>query len=92
VGASTAAARREAPTDTAEAQADRLESEAGEALDGLIDRIRELVDEVDSLDQLADRLLEIYPEMDASELGEIMGQAFTAATAAGRYDLTESNS
>jgi phage gp29-like protein len=88
-GRVAAVASREAPTDTAEAQANQLEDEAGEALDGLIDRIRELVDEVDSLEALADRLLEAFPEMDASELADAMGQAFTAAAAAGRFDLTQ---
>lgn len=84
-----AGATASGPGDTPEAQAARLGEEAEPAIEGMLEQIRELIDQVETMEELAERLLDAYPELDESDLAEVMGQAFTAASLAGRYDLTE---
>lgn len=55
-------------------------------MDGMIERVRELLDQAGSLEEFEERLLDIYGELDASELADVMEQAFTLADLTGRFD------
>ena len=54
-----------------------------------MEKIRELVMEVDSLEALRDRLIELYPDLDPDGFARVMGDALAAAHLAGRYDILE---
>jgi phage gp29-like protein len=64
---------------------------ADKTFDVLIAPIRKLVDEVadagGSMEQLRDRLVETYGEMDAEQLANVLGLAFSVAAAAGRFEV-----
>lgn len=79
----------EAAADPAAALADRLEDEAADALEGLLDPVRALVENATSLDEIRDGLLERYRDMDRAALGMLVQRALAAAELAGRYDAAQ---
>lgn len=85
--AATAALRtRQDEPSTTDRQVQALGEASEGAVDGWIDQVRALLDEVDSLDELAERLIDVYPEMDTQALADVIGEALTAAELAGRYE------
>jgi phage gp29-like protein len=76
-------------TDTAEAQLNRLNVDAEQAMATMLDGVRTLLAEVETLEQFRDRLAEAYPDMDTTVMAELMGKALAAAELAGRYDILE---
>ena len=68
---------------------DQLEQASAEVLDGLGDRVRQLVAEADSVEQLRDRLLEVYGKMDPASLADLMQRALAAAELAGRFEASK---
>lgn len=77
-----------APDATA-AQLERLQRAGDAEVEKWVEKIRELVMEVDSLEALRDRLIELYPDLDPDGFARVMGDALAAAHLAGRYDILE---
>ena len=75
--------------DAADLQRERLQREGDAALEPWVERIRALVDEVDSLEELRDRLVEVAPELSTDDFAAVMTEALAAAHVAGRYDIIE---
>ncbi len=71
------------------AHTDQLAQAAAPAMDALIARVRQLVDQAGSLPELRDRLLMAYGDLDATELTNVMALAYACADLAGRYDARE---
>lgn len=71
---------------TPDEQTATLGAQADGAVNGWVDQVRELMGEVESMEQLADRLMDVYPGMDTQQLADMMGEAFTAAELAGRFE------
>jgi phage gp29-like protein len=69
-------------------QADRLEADADPLTTAWVDQVKGLLDQVRSLDELADKLLQIYPDLDVRSQARLIAEAFAAAAAAGRADIT----
>ena len=69
--------------------ADRLAEDANPLMDGLIEPIRQIVEEASSLEEVRDRLLDAYPDMDVSGFAALMQRALAAAELAGDYDASE---
>jgi phage gp29-like protein len=67
--------------------ADRLDKQASGMVADLIDPIRSLIENAESLEAVRDGLFDLYPDMDASDLGNLMQKAFTAADLLGRYEV-----
>ena len=75
--------------DAVDVLADRLDEDAGDALDGLIESVRRLVDEGRSLEEIRDGVLALDAGMDVSNLGVVLQRALMAAEMGGRYDVAE---
>lgn len=86
----TAALKQGAP-DVTDKQAQGLEKSTGDLMDGWVEKIRALVDEVDSLEEISQRLLELMPDMDETQFADAIAEAMMAAQLAGRYDIIEGN-
>lgn len=87
-GAAAAAADPNAPAPAIPMdQVDRLDQEAGPALDAMIEQIRQAVDQAASLEDLRDRLLALFPDLNPAEFGRTMQRALIAAELAGRFDI-----
>lgn len=54
---------------------DQLDDLADPALTGMINKVRELANEVSDLSELKDRLLEVYTDMDTAEFSMLISQA-----------------
>lgn len=78
-----------APVDLADVQADAIDTVAGEAIEGMIDQIRDMVDKADSLESLRAQLAASFADVDEGAFLEIMRQAFAAAALGGRFDIIE---
>ncbi|MCS4503885.1 DUF935 domain-containing protein [Arhodomonas aquaeolei] len=85
VAAGRTAESEELPTRWAE----RLESESGEAFQGMLEPVRALLQEVDSLEEFRERLADMFDDMPEEQLARIMQQALAAAELAGRDDVHE---
>ena len=59
----------------------------GPVLQGMVAQVRKLVDQADSLEDLRDSLLTAFPKLDATAFAEVMAEAMTASSLAGRYDV-----
>lgn len=79
--------RRDIDTSPVTSHTEQLAKEAGTALKGMVDTIRDKVDKADSLEALRDDLLNSYGDLDNSELVKVMALAFAAADLAGRFDV-----
>jgi phage gp29-like protein len=93
VGADLSAKATEvAPTDVdptpVTAQTDLLSAASGASIKGMVDTIRDKVDQADSLESLRDELLNGYGDLDSGELTKVMTLAFAAADLAGRFDVS----
>ncbi|MEJ1384871.1 MAG: DUF935 domain-containing protein [Candidatus Sedimenticola sp. (ex Thyasira tokunagai)] len=88
--AATAAAKAEAAEpDDVDLQTKQLQEETAVNIDDLYDRIRTLMNEVESMEELQDRLVEAYNYMDIDELSKVMQLGMSAADLAGRFDVQE---
>lgn len=86
----TASARRPAiAADQVDRLADQADAVAAPAMDALIDRVRELMDESRDLGELQARLIELYPGLDAEALGEAIARALVVADLTGRDDVAD---
>ncbi|MEX0971515.1 MAG: DUF935 domain-containing protein [Paracoccaceae bacterium] len=63
------------------------EAVSAKAMDGMIDTVRTLLDDVDTLEAFRDRLLEIYADMDEEQMATALQMAFAWADLLGRDDL-----
>lgn len=75
--------------DAVDAQVAQLQKEGDVLIEGWIEQIRTLMNEVSSLEELRDRLMDLHPQLDASAFADLMGDALAAAHLAGRYDILE---
>ncbi len=82
-------AEQEANAGVAERMATRLNTELQPATEAWIDKIRELVDRVESLEQLRDELVTLIPNMSLDDYAAALSQALSAAHLAGRSDIVE---
>ncbi|MEJ1358328.1 MAG: DUF935 domain-containing protein [Candidatus Sedimenticola sp. (ex Thyasira tokunagai)] len=88
--AATAAAKAEAAEpDLVDQQTTQLQEETTLNIDDLYDRIRTLMNEVETMEELQDRLVEAYNYMDIDELSKVMQLGMSAAELAGRFDVQE---
>lgn len=83
----SAAHTRDEPPDHVSLLADRLEREAGDVMDGLIDEVRQALNQATSLRDAADRLAKLKLEPDA--LAEAMARGMALAHLAGQASLIE---
>ena len=70
-------------------QVDKLGVDTAEPIESMVNAVRALLDDVDSLEEFRERLIEAYPQMETDTLADVMAQALTAASLAGRYDILE---
>lgn len=81
------------PRDAVDDLVDRLEAVAAPAMDGLIDQLRELLDQVaaeaGTLRDVSERLMELYPDLDAGDLARLMAEAMTLAELEGRAEMLD---
>jgi phage gp29-like protein len=77
------------PTDPAARMASQLDRQIAPGASKWIKQIREAVDRAQSLQELREYLLRLAPDMSLDEYADAMAQALTAATLAGRYEVTE---
>jgi phage gp29-like protein len=68
---------------------ERLDLEAGPALDALIEQVRALAARAGSLEELRDALLAAYGELPTAQLAEVMAAGFAAAELAGMSDVAD---
>lgn len=85
--AANAARRAKAAADLPQVQTARLEADTDPVMTAMIDKIKALVESVDSMAELRDRLIELEPQMDDERLAEVMRMGFAAASLAGRSDI-----
>lgn len=70
---------------------DRLALEAGPAMAAMLGRIEAMIDAAGSLEELAAMIREGFPDADASELAEMLAQAFLAAHLGGRAGIEDAD-
>jgi phage gp29-like protein len=77
--------------DSVERLATQLELTAASAMDGMIDRVKELVNDpsITSMEQLSARLLEAYPGMRISDVAEIFASALLTSNLSGRDEVDD---
>ncbi len=75
--------------DVVDAYVDQLQATTEPALDDMINRVRQILDEVDSLDAFEQRLLEAFNYLEPDELAGIMRMGMATAELAGRYEVQE---
>lgn len=73
--------------------AQRLDSAAQPHIDGWVDKLEQLVvnSEATTLADLRDEIVAAYADLPDEELAAVLAQALMASTAAGRYDIAESD-
>jgi len=74
--------------DAVDVQAVRLSKEAAPAMQRMISHLQGIVDHADSLEGLRDDLLGAYGHLPIQDLTRVMTQAFAAAQAGGRFDVS----
>lgn len=67
--------------------AGRLAADAAPAVQAWLASIRAMLDSSDSLEEFRAKLLAAYPDMSADQMAAAFGQAFAAASLAGRFDV-----
>ncbi len=67
----------------------QLQEQTDPLISSAMDRIRTLLDEVDSLEELQDRLVEAYNYLDIDDLSQVIQMGMAAADLAGRFDVQE---
>lgn len=73
--------------DAADAIADQLDTVAGQAMDTLINQIRDVIDNAESLEEISDALVTLYPDMDDTDLAQVLGEAAAVAELTGRDEI-----
>gem|GEM_PF-191338 len=68
---------------------ERLGRGAAPLLETLLTPVRTLLRRSGDLEEFSDGLLALYPELDASAFAELMTQALTVASAAGRFEVLQ---
>lgn len=71
--------------------ADRLDLEAQPAIDEWLATLQTMLDQADSLEHYREMVLAAYDALPTDKLAATMAQALTAAQAAGRFDIEESD-
>jgi phage gp29-like protein len=67
----------------------QLQAQTDPLITGALDKVRALLDEVDSLEELQDRLVDAYNYLDIDELSQVIQLGMAAADLAGRFDVQE---
>lgn len=75
--------------DVVDAYVDRMQENTAPAFDTMIDRVRQLLDEVDSLEEFEQRLLGAFNYLEPGELASVMRMGMATAELAGRYEVQE---
>ncbi|MCW9029248.1 MAG: DUF935 domain-containing protein [Kangiella sp.] len=88
-GTKLTALSRQDDIDDADRVVEQLETTTDEAMTGLIDPVRKLVEKVESLQELRDGILELYQELDHTQLGEQLERAMLAAHLLGRFEVSD---
>lgn len=83
------AERGAAATDPAEALANQLERRLTPIGEQWMAQVRDVVTRAKSFDELREYLLRLAPEMSLEEYSAVFAEAMTAATLAGRYEVTQ---
>ena len=86
-----AALRAQTEPDPADVIAERLDAQVRPIIARWLARIEAMLDEAESLEQFREMLLAAFGDLPDDELAGIMGQAMTAARAAGLYDAEQSS-
>lgn len=81
------AAAAKPPRDAVDLLVDATDALAGDAMDAMIGRVRELVAGATSLDQVRDGLLGLSPQMPVADLAAVMRQALVIAELSGRSEM-----
>ncbi|AYO22443.1 DUF935 domain-containing protein [Vibrio owensii] len=84
-----AALKAQSDKDVVDDQLANLHSQSATLLEGMIEPVRELVENATSLKQLRDAILDLQGQISIDELGEIMAQAMAAAELAGINDVED---
>ncbi|MBN4063481.1 DUF935 domain-containing protein [Cardiobacterium sp. AH-315-I02] len=84
-----AALKGEQPDDVADTLAKQLDETTNDAMTGLINEVKKLVESSESFDELQEKLLDAYSKMDVDELALIMQQGFATAQLTGRFEIDE---
>lgn len=70
-----------------EKMAVQLGDEAGNSMDGMIDKVKDLVMRSENLEAVRDGVYTLFKSADLSTLGEVMQQALVLADLAGRFEV-----
>ncbi|MDF5485536.1 DUF935 family protein, partial [Vibrio parahaemolyticus] len=84
-----AALKAQSDKDVVDDQLANLHSQSATLLEGMIEPVRELVENATSLKQLRDDILGLQGQISIDELGEMMAQAMAAAELAGINDVED---
>lgn len=76
------------PAGYADLAAGALADAAAPAVQAWLATLRAMLDSSQSLEEFRAKLLAAYPDMSADQLAATLGQAFAAASLAGRYDVS----
>ncbi len=68
---------------------DQLDDAAGEVLDGMIGKVKELVESAQSFDEIRERLADLYGDLDPARLADLVQRAMAAAELAGRTEVLD---
>jgi len=86
VPADPAFAEGDHPRDAVDDLVDQLDAAAAPAIEGVMERFRELLATSDDLTDVERRLLDLYPDLAPDALAEVMGQGLMAAYLGGAAD------
>lgn len=89
--AATAAAKAGDNTTQLDGVIQRLGSETQPSINQLFDKVKALLDEVDSLEEFQDRLVEAFSYLDPEALADIIQMGLSTAELAGRYEVDNGN-
>lgn len=87
--ATAAASTATTEQDLVDQQTRQLQEETAPTLDQVYDRIRTLMDEVETMEALQDRLVEAYNYLEIDQLADVIQLGMSAAELAGRFELQE---
>jgi len=77
------------PADPAARMTEQLDRKLRPAAAKWISQIREAVDRAESLEELREYVMRLAPDMSLDEYADVMAEALSAATLAGRYEVAE---
>lgn len=82
-------APKNAPGETVDLYGRVLRRKLGPVVDGWLDKVLALLDEVGDLTEFSDRLGELYPDLSGEAFVRIMEEGLIASSLAGRYEAQE---